>query len=189
MPITVPGLAATLLAGLAGVGDIGIGSSQLALGLAIGTFQWLQVCPVVSVDVGTLGSGVGIGPFIVPPTVLIPALIAGFTSSGINGIMSAPTAIGLAQGFSLGFTQGLVVTANVGIGLGGGTSKLVPTPAFPFIQAGLTSAGCVGISAVQIATAVTTAFTQVFGSLVFPIVVTGPPSIIPSGGAGIGKVT
>lgn len=188
MPITIPGMTATLIQGLVSSGALGIGTPQLALGVAIGTFQWLQACSVVSVDTGTLGAGVGLGPMIVPPNVLIPAMLAGFASSAIIGIMAPPTALGLAQGLSLGFAQGLIVTANVGVGLGGGVSKLIPVPAFPFIQAGLTSAGCIGISSVQLAAAITVAFTTVFGALVFPIVVTGPPSIIPGGGAGTGKV-
>jgi len=188
MPISIPGLTGSLMTGLLSAGDIGIAVPQLALGLATGTFQWLQASQITSVDVGTLGVGAGTGPFLVPSSVLLPALLAGFSSAGILGVMSSPTAVGLAQGFSLGFLQGLIITVNTGVGLGTGIAKLVPVPAFPFIQAGLTSAGCVGISAVQFATAITTAFSQVFGSLVFPIVVAGPPSIIPGGGAGIGKV-
>lgn len=188
MPITPPGLVGAILPNLAAVAMIGTSVPQLALGVATGVTLFNTAMKVVSVDVGTLGVGAGLGPVVVPPPALLGAMLTSFLATGIHGVMAVPLATGLSTGIALGFAQGLIVTVNTGVGLGSGVAKFIPGPGPPAMIAGFAAAGLIGISAVQLATAIGLALTITFAALVGPIVITGPPSIVAGSGAGIGQI-
>lgn len=188
MPITPAGMTAAILPNLAAVAMIGTAVPQLALGIGTGATIFNTAMKVQSIDVGTLGVGAGLGPVIVPPPVIISAMIASFAAGGIIGVMSVPLATGVATGLALGFAQGLIVTVNAGVGLGSGVAKFIPGPGPPAMIAGFAAAGLTGTSSIQLATAIGLALTITFAALVAPIVIAGPPSILPGAGSGTGQV-
>lgn len=188
MPITPVGLVGTILPSLASVAMTGISVPQLATGVAAGIMLWNPLIKVASVDVGTLGAGAGTGPVIVPPPALLGAMLSSFAASGLIGIMSVPLATGLSLGIATGYAQGLIVTVNPGVGVGTGVAKIIPPPAVPSMIAGFAVAGLIGISSVQLATAIGLALTITFAALVLPIVIAGPASPLPGAGSGIGQI-
>jgi len=162
--------------------------AQLALGVGIGVTTWTQQIVVTSVDTGTLGAGVGVPiPVIVPPTI-IANMITGFASFALIGIMSPLVATGIANGIILAYLQGLLITAHPGTGVGAGVAKFIAPPAAPTIIAGLASAGMIGLSVPQLGGAIGMGLDLTFLAMVMPVAIVGPPSPLPGGGAGIGKI-
>jgi len=188
MPITPPGLIGAILPAIAATGMLGISAPQLATGVANGIMLWNPTIKIVSVDVGTLGAGVGVGPVVVPPPALLAALTTTMAGSGILGVMAIPLATGLSIGIATGYAQGLVTTVNTGVGVGTGVAKFIPPPAVPMMIAGFASAAMSGISAVQLATAIGLALPIAFAPLVTTVVIAGAGSPLPGAGSGIGQI-
>jgi hypothetical protein len=188
MPINPPGVVAALIPALISGGMIGPATPKLALGLAIGVSTWVGQIQIVTVDVGTLGVGVGLLPLVVPPPPLLAALLLNLPAAGVLGIMMPPMAVGLSIGLSASFAQGILSTIHPTVGTGAATAKLIPPQPLPFIQAGLKSVDITGSSSVNLATGISNALFVTFLALTFPVPIVGAPSISPSGGVGTGKI-
>ena len=107
MPLTPPIIAGALLASIPASGNIGLSVPQLAAGIAAGVSLWAtSTLTIVTVDVGTLGAGVGAVPFVVPPPLLIANMIASFPATGHFGIMAPALATGIALGLAAAFPSG-----------------------------------------------------------------------------------
>lgn len=188
MPITPPGLLGAILPAITATGMIGTAAVQLATGVATGITLWNPLIKVISVDTGLLGVGAGTGPVILPPPVLLGAMITSFAGSGILGTMAVPLATGLSLGIALGYAQGLIVTVNTGVGVGAGVAKFIPPPAVASMIAGFAAAGLTGTSSIQLATAIGLALQIAFAPLVGTVAIVGAGSPLPGAGAGIGQI-
>lgn len=192
MPLTTSVTTPLFLTALVSQGNLGISAPKLAAGLASGLSEYASSSLVVaSVDVGTLGvgSGQGVG-MIIPPPVLVASLVASLTSQNIAGIMSVPTATGIALGFVAALAQARIQTVSAAVGAGSGIATLVPNGASIgiFIRA-FQSAGMTGVQSANMATAVARGFDTAAPSAKAPIVIAGPPNVAPSSGPGIGKLS
>jgi hypothetical protein len=188
MPITPPGLTATITGGLLSAGMLGIAVPQLAAGIANGVSIWLPTVTVMTVDAGVLGAGVGVLPFVVPLPLVLSSLMTAYAANGQLGVMAPLEASGLANGLVLGFLQGLIVTTHPGVGVGVGVARLLGPPAFPSLMQGFASAGITGQGAVLKANAISMAFDMIFAVYVTPIPIVGSVSPFPAGGAGFGNI-
>jgi len=191
MPMDPGTLTPVFLSQLISVGLIGPSTIQLATGLANGTSIYATTTIIFqSVDVGTLGAGVGLGPGPTVPPLIIPAMIGSFLSHGILGPFSIPTATGIANGMMLAFKLAIVQTVAAGVGLGAGVGFCIPNSGasagifFTAFQA----AGMLGPSTIQLASAVAVGLDLVLPATIGPVAVVGPPNIIPGAGTGIGKL-
>ena len=174
-------------------GLLGTSVPQLALGISNGLILYAaQGITAITVDVGTLGTGVGTGiGVIVPPLLISKHMLDTFAAALILGPFSPP----LINAISLGLSQSLLTaninTQNTGVGLGVGTLFLIPSSGAPFFIDGFTKAGIAGPSAQSMATAVATALDI---ALAIPtpkgvVAIAGPPNILPGAGAGQGKIS
>lgn len=188
MPITPPNLTTSIAGGLVSSGLLGVAVPQLALGVATGVHLWLQQAVVQTVDVGTLGAGTGTLPFLVPAPMLIGALLANYPANSHIGPMAPLEATGLGNGLSIGFAQGLILTAHPGVGVGTGVARLVGPPAFPSLVAGFASAGMSGPGAAFKANAISMALVTVFAAFQIPVPIVGPASPTGGSGVGVGKI-
>jgi len=191
MPMDPGTLTPIMLLNLVSAGMIGPSTIQLATGLANGLSVYATTAiQFQSVDAGTLGAGTGLGVGIIMPPTIVPAMIGSFLGHGIIGPFSIPTATGIANGFQMSFALAVVQTVSAGVGLGAGFGFCIPNPgasAGIFIAA-FTSAGMVGPSAAQLASACAVGLDIVLPTCVAPVVVVGPPNILPGAGTGIGKL-
>lgn len=173
-------------------GIIGPSLPQLATGLANGLSIYAQTGIIVqSVDTGTLGAGVGNGiGIIAPPQPLITSMIASFIANGIIGVSSVPMATAIATGFAQSFILAQIQTVSAGVGVGAGVAMLIPNPGMStgVFFAGLSAAGLVGISVMQLASAVAAGLDQVLPTCTGVVAIAGPPNIIPGAGIGTGKL-
>ena len=188
MPITPVGLTGVLVPALIASAQIGTGVPKLALGVATGVTTFAAQSTVTSVDTGTLGVGVTVAPLVVPQPLLLANILAGFAATGTVGVMSPVLAVGLANGLSLGFLQGLITMTHPGVGAGAGVAKVIPAGAVPAMIAGFAAAGMVGVGSVKMATAIGIALTLTFTTFVLPVPIVGAPSIVPGAGVGVGKI-
>lgn len=191
MPMDPGTLTPIMLANLVSAGMIGPSTIQLATGLANGlSIYATTTIQFQSVDVGTLGAGVGLGAGIIVPPAIVPAMIGSFLSHGILGPFSIPTATGIANGFQLCFALAVVQTVAAGVGLGAGVGFCIPNPGAStgIFVAAFTSAGMIGPSAAQLAAACAFGLDLVLPASIAPVAIVGPPNIIPGAGTGIGKL-
>lgn len=191
MPMDPGTLTPIFMANLLAVGMIGPSTIQLATGLANGTAIYAQTSIVFqSIDAGTLGAGVGLGVGVIVPPTIVPAMIGSFTGHGILGPFSIPTATGIANGLQLGFATAIIQTVAVGVGLGAGFGFCIPNPgaSVGIYMAAFLAAGMIGPSTIQLASAVAVGLDMVLPTSTAPVVVVGPPNIIPGAGTGIGKL-
>lgn len=188
MPLTPPGMSGALIPSLAASLMLGSAMPQLAQGVANGTVFWAsQAAVVTSVDVGTLGVGASVAPFIVPPPLLLANLLIAFTAQGMLGPMAPLECTGLSVGISLGLAQAILTGIHPTVGAGAGVAKISGT-AIPSMLLGFASAGLHGPGAIKQATAIGMALDLTFAALLLPIPIVGPPSIVPSAGVGTGKI-
>ena len=191
MPMDPGTLTPIFLANLISVGLIGPSTIQLATGLANGTSIYANTAvQFQSVDVGTLGAGVGLGAGVVVPPAIVPAMIGSFTANGILGPFSIPTATGIAQGMQLSFALAVIQTVAAGVGLGAGVGFCIPNPGASagIFFAAFQAAGMLGPSTIQLASAVSAGLDLVLPASIAPVAIVGPPNIIPGAGTGIGKL-
>jgi hypothetical protein len=187
MPLLPFGVAGILTPALLGTGMLGLGTPKFALGVSIGVSKWIKTVPVTTIDAGSFGVGSGQLPLIVPQPLLLANIASSMASMDIKGVMMPLKALGLATGLAGGFALGLIKTTHPIIGLGTGMAKFGPSPAAPFIIAGLAEVGSVGPSVVKIATAIGMGLNKTFAMLTLPIPIVGSAS--PAGGAGVGSGT
>lgn len=189
MPLTPAGIAAIVAPALAGSGMLGTSVPQVALGIGNGVCLWTAALTVTTVDVGTLGSGVGALPCAIPPPLLIGGMLGGFASAGVAGPMAPLLANGVANGLATAFTsQGLIVTVHPTVGVGTGVCTFPGPSAVPFMISGFASAGLVGVSTVQIATGVGLGLDTGFAGFTVPTPIVGAPAPLSGGGTGTGKI-
>jgi hypothetical protein len=188
MPLTPAGVAAIITPNLLSVGMLGVATPKFALGVANGICFWSPTIAVTTIDAGTAGVGVGMLPVIMPQPVLLGNLFSSFGAFGLLGVMAPLKIVGLANGISIAYLQGLIQTLHTSVGTGVGVAKFMPPPAIPQMMAGFASAGIVGQGVVQIASAIGMALMQTFTMLALPIPIVGPPSPAPSAGTGTGSI-
>lgn len=180
-----------VISNLASVGMLGSSASQLAAGLANGLSIYATTSIIFqSVDIGTLGSGVGSGVGILVPPAITASMVGSFAANGMLGVMSSPLATGIAQAFMQSFALATISTFSPTVGVGTGTGVCVPNPgaSIGIFAAAFASAGMLGISALQLATAVATGLDSILPSSTGAVVITGSPSNSPSSSTGLGKL-
>jgi len=192
MPLSPTALATGFLApSMLSVGNTGSGVPPMVRGVAAGVTNWLtSQMQVLTVDTGVLGVGTGVAPLLVPPPLIIPAMLTGFASAGLLGISASVTATGLANGLSAGLLAlALVRTNHAGVGVGAGVAKFLGPPAKPAILQGLKASGLSGPNLPKLAQAIGTALDIVFAALVMPVPIVGTPTPVSGSGVGIGQIT
>ena len=183
---TIPIFTGSLIAS----GMIGPGVKQMASGLSLGLFQYLQSGVVsTSIDVGTLGVGAGVGAgIILLETILLPALTDSMTGHAIIGPMMPSLASGISIGISASLALAVVQTINPFVGIGLGKVQFLPNGSGGTIfSAAFTSAGMSGSHSSAIGSAVGLALDAVIVSSIGVVIIAGIPNIIPS--AGVGRAT
>lgn len=188
MPFTPAGATAAIAAGLASAGQLGPGAIKEAVAVANGTDAWLHALPVITVDAGTVGAGVGAIPLIVPNPLLIANLTVAFAGQGILGPMAPLHILGLANGLVLAFIQGLIVTTHPGVGVGTAVVRFGTTPAIVPMIAAFAAQGMTTLGSTKMATAIGIALDTSFAALTLVSPIVGPAGPSPSGGAGFGNV-
>lgn len=182
--ITTPIFNAILLAH----GDLGPSRSQLASGLALGLYQYMQTAvTATSIDVGSLGVGVGSGVGItLAVPALVTAMVASFNGNGIVGPMSAPNAAAVANATSMALAAAVLVGFHPGVGAGAGKLQLLPKgTGGPIFIAAFKAAGMEGPSSEKLAMAVSLGLDATIALATGVIAIAGPPSPSPGGGAGL----
>jgi len=189
MPITPVNLAASVLAGFAGVGFTGQSLPLLANGIGQGVEQWVHSLTVITADTGTGGAGTGILPWVVPQPVLVGNMLSAYASNAHIGMNAAQEATGLATGLVTGFAQGLITTVHPTVGTGVGTIVRVTGPsAFPFLIGGFASVGIKGESAAKKANAISQALDQTLAVFTLVVPIVGPVAPYSSAGTGTGRI-
>lgn len=184
---------ATLLTGYLGSGGIiGISSPLLATGISNGFIQYaLSGIVVNTTDVGSAGSGTGMGTGLNLPTpVLIGTLTAAFEGAQIRGSMRQLMIIAIANTISDTIRLAFVNTVNVGVGTGTGKVTLVPSPilSIPLMIANFISVGLVGVSSSSLASAIAQGIDLALPSVTGAVVIAGSASSSPGTGVGVGKI-
>jgi hypothetical protein len=193
MPLDPGSITAVMTSSLIGASIAGIGSAQLATGIANGLSLYASSgLTVISIDTGVLGAGTGVGVGIILPTpVLIGAFTGTFPAGGIAGIMAPALISALSIGFTQAFATAIINTVNPTVGVGAGIVTPVPKSvvSVPAFIAGFASAGMIGISAIPLATAIAQGLDIGLVSGKGVIAIAGSPSIYPSAGSGLGKLS
>ena len=183
LPIFTASLAANVI--------VGPSSIQMATGLSLGLFQYLNSGVIItSIDSGTLGVGVGTGPGII---LAQPVLLAALTASMAGHVIAGPMMPMLANAIALGvFTSlgmAVVQTINPLVGVGVGKLQLTPNGTSNIIfPAAFLAAGMVGPMSPALGSAIGMALDAVIASAVSVIAIAGPPSVSPSVGIGSGVI-
>jgi hypothetical protein len=187
-PGTITGL---MNANMASNGLLGPSVPQLAAGVANGLSQYAASgLTAISVDTGTVGSGVGFGVgIIIPPAVFQGTLQAAFAGALIVGPTAPLLVNAIAMGFSQALATAIINTTNVGVGAGAGVVTIAPSSGAPFFVAAFTASGMVGPGAVNMATAVGIGFDMAIPAAKGVIAIAGPAGPAPSAGAGTGKIS
>jgi hypothetical protein len=179
-------------AALASHGLIGSNTIQLATGCANGLQLYMSGigCTTISIDVGTLGAGTGIGFGII---LAQPLLSVNMVSTFLGFLLGGPFSPITADAISLGICSSLAIasisTFNAGVGVGAGVVKCIPqgVGGTVFTSAFLAS-GMSGSMVPSLGQAVGGALDASIASALGAVVIVGPPSILPGGGIGIGQV-
>lgn len=189
MPATIPGMMSVLVPSLISAGMVGTGVSKYALGVSTGLQIWVPQVKILTVDVGTLGVGVGTPiPIIVPTPTLYANLVASMVAQGLAGPLMPALMLGLANGLTASFAQMLTQTVHPSVGVGSSVATFKAPPAVTSMLLGFSAAGMVGDGPTKKARSLGQALDQTLASLFLPIGIVGPPSIAPSGGAGFGNI-
>lgn len=190
MPLNPSTTTPMFLAALTSANVVGQGAAQLAAACAAGLQAYATSgVQVVTIDVGTLGSGTGVGSgLVLPPPAASSAMIAAFSAAGIVGTHAAPTATAIGLALAQALAAAIVQSVHAGVGVGSGIIQLIPNPgvSVPSFIAAFTGAGLAGVSASQMATAVAAGVDSSLPSVKGVVVISGAGSMYPGSGAGKG---
>ena len=189
MPMDSTSLIPVLSGSLVSNGIVGPNSFQLATGLATGLSEYATTGIIVeSIDVGSLGAGIGSGVGVILDPAVFGSMNAAFISYAIVGLFGPVLATAISDGFTQAFLQAIVSTISAGVGIGSGEAVLVPDPAVSVASflSGFASAGLIGSSMPQLAEAVASGLDQVLPTSTSTLIIAGPPSVFPGGGTGVG---
>lgn len=189
MALIDPNSVSIAMSQLAAAGVGGPSSVSLATGLGLGITNCIRSWVITTVDVGTLGAGVGVSP--VPPyldTSLALGTVSGLlVANAIAGPSSVQLATAVANTITLIVATATATTVHTTVGVGSGPIVVAPTGAgISIMAASLASSGLAGPSTVNLSTAIGTALDTLAASIVGAVVIAGPPSIVPSTGVGTG---
>jgi hypothetical protein len=188
MPLVAPALTTTIATALLGSGMLGPAMPKLASGLGQGLTLWVKKLKVVTVDVGAVGVGKGLFPFLIPQPTLVGALLAAYAANGHLGPLAPLEAVGLANGITVGFAQGFLNTTHPSVGSGASIARVSGPSAFSLIMQGFSSSGITGQGASTKANAISIALTVVLQTLVLPVPIVGAGGPSPSSGSGSGSI-
>jgi hypothetical protein len=129
LPLLVPqpAILGNLIIGFAAVGNVGIMTPSLALGLSVGlNVGFLQ--GLITMVHPTVGLGTGVAKFI--PSGAVPSMIAGFAAVGMVGPGAIKTATGIGIALTALFAEYTIPVPIVGPpspapGAGAGVGKIV----------------------------------------------------------------
>lgn len=188
-PITVGGI---MRGSLLAAGLVGTGSNQLSLGLTSALCTYGKTAMnVMSVDVGTLGVGKGLGVGVMLPQPVLAASLAGnLPAGGIAGLSMPQLVLGISVGYSAALATAIINTISPSVGVGAGKLQIMPNTAAAigiFIQMFL-AAGMTGPMVTPLATSVARALDLVLPTAIGVVAIAGPPNIVPSAGMGTGKL-
>lgn len=193
MPIKVPSTTAILKVNMASVGLIGSQQGQLASAIANGFVNYItSAVRVATADVGILGGGTGIGPgLILSPPILISSLIGTFAGAGILGPLQIPLVTAIANSISQALLTAGIRSNHPSVGVGSGIVVTLvpnnPTHITSMIQA-FKAHKMQGAMSDPLATAIATGIDISLPVSRGFVGIVGSPSIVPSGGVGIGSV-
>lgn len=188
MPLVAPILSASVTAGILSGGLIGPAVPQLGSGIGQGIALWAQQLKVTTVDAGAAGTGKGLGPLLIPQTLIMNSLLLSYTINGQLGVMAPLEASGIATGLFVGFGQGLISTTHPSVGVGAAVARITGPPAFSSLMQGFSSAGITGSGASKKANAISMALTMIIQTLVLPVAIVGAAGSSPSSGSGFGSI-
>jgi len=193
MAITPLNIFPVFIGTLAGSGILGVSYPQMALALTNSFVTYANIVAVTTVDVGTLGVGVGNGGGVfLSNTVLSASLVSSFASATIVGPSSPQLIAAISEGVSLSLLQANIVTSNPSVGVGGGSVSILPNPllSIPAFITGFLSAALLGSQSIKLATAIAEGLDQAILSATGAVIITpiGSTSNSPSSGFGIGKL-
>jgi len=146
---------------------------------------------VDTVDVGSVGSGTGVGVgIILAPPVLIGSLTSAFEGAQIRGSLRQSLIVAISNAVSDTLKLALINTVNAGVGAGTGKVTLVPNPtaSVPLMVANFFGLALVGVSSPVLASAIARGIDQVLPSAIGVIAIAGTASPSPGIGTGIGKL-
>lgn len=174
-------------------GMIGVNAAQLATGCANGLQLYMSGagCTTISIDVGTLGAGTGIGfGIFLPGPLLVGVMSSLFVGSLIGGPFSPITAEAISLGISSSLSTAIINTVNAGVGIGAGKIQCIPNgTGGALFTAAFIASGMTGSMIPSLGQAVGGALDSVISSALGVVAIVGPPNILPGGGIGFGTVS
>lgn len=188
MPLTSFGLTGAIITGLSTVGFVGSAMPKLAQGIGNGLALWAKSISVTSVDIGSVGVGTGLVAWAVPRPLLNTNLQAAYPIYGHIGSMAPLEAAGLATGLSLGFTQGIVTTQHLAVGVGSGVVRFTGGPAFNYLMQGFAGVDIRGDGAVKKASAISQALAATLAVFTLTVTIVGSASPYSVSGVGAGRI-
>lgn len=189
MPMNPATLLPIMTANLISNGIAGSSVTQLASGLSNGLSQYATgSIRVQTIDVGTVGAGVGTGFGIIIPPSISTAMSGSFLANSLTGSYSLNLSNAIAQSFIQAFSLALISTTSPSVGIGSGKVILIPNPSISTVifYNAMVFAGMSGIHITQLASAIANGLDSVLPSANGVVVITGSPSIYSSSGSGFG---
>lgn len=177
-----------LLSSLAGVGLVGISTPTLAKAIATALVSWGQSRSVSTVDVGTVGVGVGFLPLIVPLPSFYAALLSQAKAQGMDGVFTPLFLAGLSQGTTAFLANGIIATQHPSVGVGTAIATVGGPPSPPICLQAFASLGLTGETSLRLARVLGFSLDAVIPSTPYPLPIVGSPSPTSTGGSGVGSV-
>ena len=193
MPLNQISITPILYGALTGAGIAGSLASPLSTGLANALCIYgTSSMNVTTIDIGVLGAGKGFGLGVVLPVpVLTSSLSSSIPAGGFSGASAPQLITGIAIGYSEALATAVINTIHPTVGVGTGKLLILPNTAVViniFITA-FASVGLSGSMSISLATAIASGLDS---SLVLAqgiVAITGSPSVIPSTGVGLGRLS
>lgn len=198
MPLLAATLTPLMVGQFASSAMTGTFTPPMCSALSQGIALHLITAEVITVDVGIMGVGTGIGKVVGPtPPVLQGLLLGQFAANGMTGTYTTPMSTAIATSFCTWFlANNLVNTIDPGVAVGAGVGTvigLVPSVMQGLIIGFMASNGITGPFSLLLAAAVANAVcTVVMTTGIVNTVIAGAPAPIPpvpGGGAGVGKLS
>ena len=188
-PPTIPIFQASLIAN----GITGTGAVQLSSACSDGLQLYMSGagCTTISIDVGTLGAGTGIGSGIILSQPSLSSTMASFFLGLLmSGSYGPSTADAIASGICNSLLTAVVNTVNAGVGIGTGKIQCIPNGTGGVIFSGaLLAAGLSGSMAPSLGLAIGGALDASIASASGLVVIAGSLSVYPGSGVGTSTVS